>query len=450
MKNYKNWWYYHKWYVLGGLFLLFLIFRWLSGAFGWFEKTPDLQIAYVGSPLPEDAVRAVTGLFSELARDYNQDGEVVVKLNRYSSDPSNTSSDGMYYQYASEVELIGDITNCDSYFFLMEDPEDLQKRFQILALPDGSEPAETDFSASDKCFSWSCSALLSEPDLGVYMESSLGTTVSGEIQEKLAGLFLGRRFFHDEKKVKYEDECRKLWKKLAEDAGFETSHADPGTTADAETGSASGKPAESAGHPEIISEDPSVEGSDSRSSAVVGPFTAPSDFRDFTLLDNKDILAASGLYYAAWTAGEPVPYTNSDGEDVDLYDAEIYFLVQESEDPATVLEARDSWLSAARDGYRITEEKEQTIDRRSYTILFYDCDPETSPFSRGISAFSASGLYAHCVELTCRANYKEDLEPVLMEFLAALQQEEQTKRKSQDSRSVLAFHIYSPFIGPPQ
>ena len=47
---------------------------------------------------------------------------------------------------------------------------------------------------------------------------------------------------------------------------------------------------------------------------------APAPPEDFTLLDNKDILAANGLYYASWVNGEPQPYENSEGKTVDLYE----------------------------------------------------------------------------------------------------------------------------------
>ena len=50
---------------------------------------------------------------------------------------------------------------------------------------------------------------------------------------------------------------------------------------------------------------------------------APAPPEDFTLPDNKDILAANGLYYASWVSGEPQPYENSEGKTVDLYDAQL-------------------------------------------------------------------------------------------------------------------------------
>lgn len=48
------------------------------------------------------------------------------------------------------------------------------------------------------------------------------------------------------------------------------------------------------------------------------------------MLDNKDILAANGLYYASWVNGEPQPYENSEGKTVDLYDAQLTLVVQEN------------------------------------------------------------------------------------------------------------------------
>ena len=43
----------------------------------------------------------------------------------------------------------------------------------------------------------------------------------------------------------------------------------------------------------------------------------------FVLLDNNSILTADDTYLATWTSGEPVPYTNADGDEVDLGLAEL-------------------------------------------------------------------------------------------------------------------------------
>ena len=68
-----------------------------------------------------------------------------------------------------------------------------------------------------------------------------------------------------------------------------------------------------------------------------------------TLLDNKDTLAADGLYYATWTAGDSVPYENSDGETIDLYDAQLYLLVSESASAEAAEKDCRAWLASARE-----------------------------------------------------------------------------------------------------
>ena len=59
-----------------------------------------------------------------------------------------------------------------------------------------------------------------------------------------------------------------------------------------------------------------VKDEDLKSDPLVNPdgtapvgktLVAPAPPEGFTLLDNKDILAANGLYYASWVNGEPQP-----------------------------------------------------------------------------------------------------------------------------------------------
>ena len=106
---------------------------------------------------------------------------------------------------------MGDINDCESYFFLMEKPEEVQKEFQVLAMPDGSCPDDTDFSSEDKVFQWKSCGLLSELELGNYTTTVLGQTESGSNQELLSDLYLGRRCFYNKKQTKYADKCGQLW-----------------------------------------------------------------------------------------------------------------------------------------------------------------------------------------------------------------------------------------------
>lgn len=212
----KNWWYYHKWYVICGIVLCLISFYLIGNAFGLFKKSPDLQIAYVGeASLPEDTVSAIEKFFSDFAGDYSQDGEILVQINQYVSGSSeDKSAEAAGYRQAAEIGLIADINDCESYFFLMDNPEKLQRQYQILAMPDGSCPDSADISAENKSIPWSSFKLLSEIDLGSYTTTLLGQKTSGSNQDILSSLYLGRRCFYDEKETNYAKECAALWDTL--------------------------------------------------------------------------------------------------------------------------------------------------------------------------------------------------------------------------------------------
>lgn len=182
----KNWWYYHKWYVICGIILFLSIVDIIANKFGWFKDTPDVQIAYIGeNALEEDTLAVLKERFASLADDYNHDGKVIVQINPYVTGPlSSTDPEVISYRQATEITLIGDIEDCESYFFLMDNPENVQRQFQILAMPDGSCPADTDISAEDKVVPWDFN------------------------------LYLGRRYFYGEKRSDHADECAGLWDSL--------------------------------------------------------------------------------------------------------------------------------------------------------------------------------------------------------------------------------------------
>jgi hypothetical protein len=130
---------------------------------------------------------------------------------------NRADSDYVYYEYASEISLIGDINDCDSYFFLTDDPSGLQRSVQIFANEDGSCPDDSDVSADGKVILWSDSALLSSLDLGTYSTTVLGENVTGDSSELVSGLYLGRRCFSSGKTTANLEECEALWKAICED-----------------------------------------------------------------------------------------------------------------------------------------------------------------------------------------------------------------------------------------
>lgn len=142
---------------------------------------------------------------------------------------------------------------------------------------------------------------------------------------------------------------------------------------------------------------------------------APGD--GLTLLDNNSILTGDDLYYAAWTVGEPTSYTNEDGKEVDLYPAQLYLLLCGCADGSYARQTMEDWLAREEETYTILETRTETHNDQEYTVLIYECDSETNPYSRGASAFAVCGNYAVSAEFTCQEGYDQPATEVLSRFL---------------------------------
>lgn len=210
--DWKSWWYYHKWYVLSGAVLFLIVCSLIGNALGLFTKSPDLQIAYVGSAvLPQDTVNAIQETFCTLAGDYNRDGEVIVQVNQYILNQETADAETAYSGYASEITLMADISEGESYFFLLDEPQKFQQEYQLLATPDGGCPNQADYSVADKAFLWKDCPLLTNAEMASYTETVAGQTVTGSNQELLADLYFGRRCFYNDKISNNITECSALW-----------------------------------------------------------------------------------------------------------------------------------------------------------------------------------------------------------------------------------------------
>ena len=137
----------------------------------------------------------------------------------------------------------------------------------------------------------------------------------------------------------------------------------------------------------------------------------------FTLLDNNLALAASDTYLATWTCGEPVDYVNADGEDMDLYQAQIYLLLLSCKDGQSAQDAVDDWIAQEQEQYTVTDMRDETHSGQPYTVLRYLTRSETNPYSRGVVSFAVFENYAVNVELACREDYAGDEAAVMSSFL---------------------------------
>lgn len=208
-----NWWYYRKWYVVGGIIAIVAIFHLVGTLLGFWTKDPDFQIAYVGSyTLPDETITALEQGFASIAEDYNGDGEIIVQINQYSHIGQNTDSGIGYYEYGSEIPLIGDISACNSFFFLTDDPDNLQQTVQIFSDLDGNSPDDDDYSTEGKVIAWVDCPILAGMELGEYNTTpgyDEGTIITN--QELLSDLYIGRRSFYNDKVSANYDKCCELW-----------------------------------------------------------------------------------------------------------------------------------------------------------------------------------------------------------------------------------------------
>lgn len=206
----KNWWHYHKWHVAVAVVLLGVGVNLIGSALGFGQIRPDYQVAYVGeNALPDDTAAAIERIFASMGMDLNGDGQVTVRLNQYpigGADPELAES--------GHVTLTADLLECESYFFLLEDPVWFQANYQALCRLDGSFPEGA--STDGTYLAWIDCPVLAGIKLGGYSYQLLGETISGSSDELMSGLYLARRGFWTEKTTPYPEGCEALWNSLTE------------------------------------------------------------------------------------------------------------------------------------------------------------------------------------------------------------------------------------------
>lgn len=211
----KNWWHYHKWHLATGVVLVGIAANLVWNALGIGEIKPDYQFAYVGTYLlPDDTAAALENALSGLGEDLNGDGQVVVSLRQYASGGET----GMGMAATAEVQLMADIVEGESYFFLLENPEQFQQSYRTLCYLDGTLPEEGDYSAEGTYLPWKSCPVLRELSLGGYSYEVAGQSVAGDNQELLSELSIARRGFWTEEDAPYPEGCAALWNKLTEGA----------------------------------------------------------------------------------------------------------------------------------------------------------------------------------------------------------------------------------------
>ena len=136
-----------------------------------------------------------------------------------------------------------------------------------------------------------------------------------------------------------------------------------------------------------------------------------------TSRENNEALAAKGMYYAAWSMGEGEPYTNEDGGEATLYDAQVYLLLSGGKSAEEAENTLTQWQELAKQQYVVEETDTQTHNGQEFTVITYSFDSETNPYARGVSAYGVYRNYAVNVELACQEDLDVNLEELMGQFL---------------------------------
>lgn len=442
-KRIKNWIYYNKWYVAACVLLLIFTIRYIAGIFGIAEPHPDLQAAYVGRHvLTKETVTQLQDLLAQKAGDYNNDGKVLVEVRQYLTSDESGAAEAQQNAMASEVSLSGDIDSCDSYLFLLEDPEQFQIEWQLLADENGDPPASSDYTVDKKVIP--LSQLL--PDL---------STIADETdRETISSLYMGRRCFYTEKTCENAEALAAMWDSVVKNsalitaAGGASSDASAPAGGDSQAAQAASQAAgggsqteEAASHTaggassaESAAQSGAGQAGDADSAAIPlptpdekGMFTvgnnisAPHSLGDMTLNEYNEALSANGFYYATWTSGEPSSITNSEGEAALLYPRQLYMVTYEGTNASDAESKAVGWLAAAKKNYKVTSESSFSAGGREYTILEYTFPDASNPYAQGVSAFiSSQSRTAVCAELVSTDPGDASLRPLLESFLSSL------------------------------
>lgn len=214
--KFLNWLYYHVWWLVAAGFLLIVGGSMIFAGMEQAGKGCDYCIAYIGTvELPAACVSALQEEIAVLGRDTNGDEEVIVQIKQYIvSDVGSQDTEAAYGRVA-EVALLTDISEGESYFFLVEYPEEFQKDFQLMAHMDGSTSADDDFGVWDKVYRWADCPVLAGLELGTSVDSAGVRMVH---QELLADLYLGRRCFLNPNMKINSAANADLWEALTENA----------------------------------------------------------------------------------------------------------------------------------------------------------------------------------------------------------------------------------------
>jgi len=202
-----NWLHYNIWWVAAIAFAAVILSSMLLNKAEEKQQRSDYCIADVAAQeLPDECLESLKCQIAALGTDVDGDGTVTVKINQYIPGDGSAVSENASHGRAAEVAILTDISQMESYIFLVEYPEDFQLDFQLMAHLDGSPSADDDFGVWDKVYAWSDCPVLA------------GLELEAEARELLGKLYVGRRCFVQENAKANSPENQALWALITDGA----------------------------------------------------------------------------------------------------------------------------------------------------------------------------------------------------------------------------------------
>lgn len=131
MKKLDNFWYYYKYHVLAGVFVLICIVTFIRDLHNRVDY--DYSVAFVGNYglQPEDT-QNLQKWFEEKGKDLNGDGEVHVQIADYYLPDSDTANPQIYA--ANQTKFMADMQECMSMICFLSE-ENFEKLKEMGVLP---------------------------------------------------------------------------------------------------------------------------------------------------------------------------------------------------------------------------------------------------------------------------------------------------------------------------
>lgn len=220
-----NWWHYNGKLVAVAIVAVALIAVFVKDTV--LQTRPDIKIGYVGTTeLPQDTITALQDALTPLCSDLNGDGKVVVQISQYTVDfVGEESNADAYYQMAGVTQLSAEVSDGETFIYILQDPAGFEKNTGVLryldgTLPDDAEPLPND-AWQQMVYRWGDCPVLAGLELGQYDGYTLMDNLTGDNQDVLANLYIGARGVWDDKNADKFAAGEALWQQLTAGAAAE-------------------------------------------------------------------------------------------------------------------------------------------------------------------------------------------------------------------------------------